>query len=44
MSHGGDGGNNKQLVNAMSLFSLTNICFKNCVMKNDPSITLSESS
>ena len=33
-----DGGTNKQLVDAMSIISLTNICFKNCVMKNDPSV------
>ncbi|TNV79744.1 hypothetical protein FGO68_gene16045 [Halteria grandinella] len=38
--HGGASGpsppNNKQFTEAMSLISLTNICFKNCVMKNKP--------
>ena len=40
MSHKGPGNsspsNQKALVEAMSLLSLTNTCFKNCVMKNTP--------
>jgi len=39
MSHSGPmgGGNNQQLTEAMSIISLTNICFKSCVMRNKPS-------
>ena len=38
MQHNGPmgGGNNKALTEAMSTLALTNICFKNCVMKNKP--------
>ena len=29
-------GNNRQMTEAMSIISLTNICFKSCVMRNKP--------
>lgn len=41
MSHSGPmsgGGNNRQLTEAMSVLSLTNICFKSCVMRNAPEL------